>query len=154
MDSHFGAPQCDVTTISLTCPQPGELSAVAVLIGYWDPPVNNAVWSKSYCRPSCKVLTWTLCSCGMYDRRFDDQLVRCSRLRRMRVYICVYQSHCYRWCGTLNVSITWGSRFLGLIILGIILDLGGVTGDRIGFRYWKDPGPFVQFSGKCSPLNR
>ncbi|KAF9480069.1 amino acid permease [Pholiota conissans] len=35
---------------------------------------------------------------------------------------------------------------VGLIILGIILDLGGGPDhDRIGFRYWKDPGPFVQF---------
>jgi amino acid transporter len=36
----------------------------------------------------------------------------------------------------------------GLIILGIILDLGGGPDhDRIGFRYWKNPGPFVQFKG-------
>ncbi|OCH96470.1 amino acid permease [Obba rivulosa] len=34
----------------------------------------------------------------------------------------------------------------GLIILGIVLDLGGGPNhDRIGFRYWKHPGPFVQF---------
>lgn len=37
---------------------------------------------------------------------------------------------------------------VGLIILGIILDLGGGPNhDRIGFRYWKNPGPFVQFAG-------
>jgi hypothetical protein len=36
----------------------------------------------------------------------------------------------------------------GLIILGIVLDLGGGPDhDRIGFRYWKDPGPFVAFNG-------
>ncbi|KAF9243944.1 amino acid permease [Melanogaster broomeanus] len=36
----------------------------------------------------------------------------------------------------------------GLIILGIILDLGGGPNhDRIGFRYWKNPGPFVQYDG-------
>ncbi|CAE6465160.1 unnamed protein product [Rhizoctonia solani] len=36
----------------------------------------------------------------------------------------------------------------GLIILGIVLDLGGGPNhDRIGFRYWKNPGPFVQFAG-------
>lgn len=36
----------------------------------------------------------------------------------------------------------------GLIILGIILDLGGGPDhDRLGFRYWKHPGPFVQFDG-------
>ncbi|WVR04906.1 hypothetical protein IAU60_001918 [Kwoniella sp. DSM 27419] len=32
---------------------------------------------------------------------------------------------------------------LGLILFGLIYDLGGVHGhERIGFRYWKDPGPF------------
>jgi hypothetical protein len=55
----------------------------------------------------------------------------------------------------------------GLIILGIVLDLGGkfidsdptrviltlfyfIGGpnhDRLGFRYWKKPGPFVQYDG-------
>lgn len=34
----------------------------------------------------------------------------------------------------------------GLIILGIILDLGGGPDhDHIGFRYWRNPGPFVQY---------
>jgi amino acid permease len=33
-----------------------------------------------------------------------------------------------------------------LIILGLVIDLGGVPGTpRIGFRYWKDPGPFVEY---------
>ncbi|KAG0150850.1 hypothetical protein CROQUDRAFT_72322 [Cronartium quercuum f. sp. fusiforme G11] len=36
---------------------------------------------------------------------------------------------------------------VGVIILGIIVDLGGITGDRLGFRYWKDPGLFVQYRG-------
>ncbi|KAK1846456.1 amino acid transporter [Colletotrichum chrysophilum] len=32
-----------------------------------------------------------------------------------------------------------------LIILGLVIDLGGVPGTpRIGFRYWQDPGPFVE----------
>ncbi|KAG9028958.1 hypothetical protein FRB95_005873 [Tulasnella sp. JGI-2019a] len=37
---------------------------------------------------------------------------------------------------------------VGLVILGIIIDLGGApTHDRLGFRYWKHPGPFVQYQG-------
>ncbi|TFK76918.1 amino acid permease [Pluteus cervinus] len=37
---------------------------------------------------------------------------------------------------------------VGLIILGIVIDLGGGPNhDRLGFRYWKHPGPFAQFSG-------
>lgn len=32
--------------------------------------------------------------------------------------------------------------------MGIILDLGGGPDhERLGFRYWKNPGPFVQFDG-------
>lgn len=32
-----------------------------------------------------------------------------------------------------------------LIILGLVIDLGGIPGTpRTGFRYWKDPGPFVE----------
>lgn len=35
---------------------------------------------------------------------------------------------------------------VGLIILGIILDAGGGPDhDAIGFRYWRNPGPFVQY---------
>ncbi|KAK1223783.1 hypothetical protein PQX77_013307 [Marasmius sp. AFHP31] len=37
---------------------------------------------------------------------------------------------------------------VGLIILGIVLDLGGgPSRDRIGFRYWLNPGPFAQYNG-------
>ncbi|OQO00909.1 hypothetical protein B0A48_13598 [Cryoendolithus antarcticus] len=33
-----------------------------------------------------------------------------------------------------------------LILLGLVIDLGGVPGTpRIGFRYWKSPGPFVEY---------
>ena len=42
-----------------------------------------------------------------------------------------------------------------MIILGVILDLGGGPDhDRIGFRYWKNPGPFVQFLGIPGPEGR
>ncbi|GIZ38321.1 hypothetical protein CKM354_000174100 [Cercospora kikuchii] len=38
-----------------------------------------------------------------------------------------------------------------LIILGLVIALGGVSGvDRIGFRYWKSPGPFVEYIGTGS----
>ncbi|OJT12498.1 Lysine-specific permease [Trametes pubescens] len=44
---------------------------------------------------------------------------------------------------------------VGLLILGIVLDLGGGPNhDRIGFRYWKSPGPFVQFDGIASTKGR
>jgi amino acid transporter len=35
---------------------------------------------------------------------------------------------------------------VGLIVAGIVVDLGGSpNGDRIGFRYWKNPGPFNEY---------
>ncbi|TCD66321.1 hypothetical protein EIP91_001470 [Steccherinum ochraceum] len=44
---------------------------------------------------------------------------------------------------------------VGLIVLGIVLDLGGgPTHDRIGFRYWKHPGPFVQYAGIAGAKGR
>ncbi|KAN0065116.1 hypothetical protein ACQY0O_001613 [Thecaphora frezii] len=38
--------------------------------------------------------------------------------------------------------------FIGLILFGIIIDLGGGPNhDRLGFRYWKSPGTFNQYEG-------
>lgn len=38
--------------------------------------------------------------------------------------------------------------FVALIIFGLVIDLGGgPKGDRLGFRYWKDPGAFNQYNG-------
>lgn len=35
-----------------------------------------------------------------------------------------------------------------LIILGLVIDLGGIPGtSRIGFMYWRNPGPFVEYIG-------
>ena len=43
----------------------------------------------------------------------------------------------------------------GLIILGIVLDLGGGPDhDRLGFRFWKHPGPFVQYHGIAGAKGR
>lgn len=35
---------------------------------------------------------------------------------------------------------------IGIVIMGLVIDLGGVAGqERLGFRYWNDPGPFVEY---------
>lgn len=94
---------------------PTELSAAAVLIDYWHPNVNNALW-VAIC--IFVVLTINMLGAGAYG---EAEFIFAS----IKV-----------------ITIT------GLIILGIILDLGGgPNGDRIGFRYWKNPGPFVQYDG-------
>ncbi|EEY17056.1 proline-specific permease [Verticillium alfalfae VaMs.102] len=54
-----------------------------------------------------------------------------------------------RWYG--EVEVFSGSVkvlcFLGLILVSIVITSGGgPTGEAIGFRYWNNPGPFVQYN--------
>ncbi|EGN94272.1 hypothetical protein SERLA73DRAFT_96338 [Serpula lacrymans var. lacrymans S7.3] len=61
----------------------------------------------------------------------------------------VYGECEFIFCSIKVVTIT------GLIILGIIVDLGGGPNhDRIGFRYWRNPGLFVQYDGISGPKGR
>ncbi|KAK4701163.1 hypothetical protein P7C70_g5076, partial [Phenoliferia sp. Uapishka_3] len=43
---------------------------------------------------------------------------------------------------------------IGLILLGIIITAGGAGSDPIGFRYWRNPGPFQQENGIPGSLGR
>ncbi|KAJ3873806.1 amino acid permease/ SLC12A domain-containing protein [Lentinula edodes] len=44
---------------------------------------------------------------------------------------------------------------VGSIIMGLCIDLGGVSGQpRLGFQYWRNPGPFVQYLGIEGSLGR
>ncbi|KAL6890089.1 putative general amino acid permease [Trichoderma evansii] len=53
------------------------------------------------------------------------------------------------------MSIIKVLTIVGLIILSIVIDAGGgPNGEYIGFRYWKHPGPFVQYEGVKGPLGR
>ena len=41
-----------------------------------------------------------------------------------------------------------------MIVLGILVDLGGGPNhDHMGFRYWRDPGPFANHYGFTSTLD-
>ncbi|KAN0100779.1 amino acid-polyamine-Organocation superfamily protein [Tylopilus felleus] len=94
---------------------PAELSAAALLIDYWHPHVNNAVWVFMCI---VVVVTINMLGAGAYGEA----------------------EFCFASIKVLTIT--------GLIILGIVLDLGGGPDhDRIGFRYWKNPGPFVQYKG-------
>ncbi|KAF2811242.1 putative amino acid permease [Mytilinidion resinicola] len=45
------------------------------------------------------------------------------------------------WLAILKIML-----IVGIILMGLIIDLGGVPGQgRIGFRYWNHPGPFSQY---------
>jgi len=100
---------------------PAELSAAAVLIGFWS-DINPAVWITI---TMVVTITINMFGAGVYG---EAEFIFAS----IKV-----------------ITIT------GLIILGIVLDLGGGPNhDRLGFRYWKHPGPFVQFSGIAGSKGR
>jgi amino acid transporter len=151
---------------------PAELSAAAVLISFWNKAINPAAWIT---------ITMTVAIIINYLgvgksevtclNSFSSSLLWiCRCIWRGRVYFCVR----IKFCTGLSFQIlitTYRSikviAIVGLLILGIVLDLGGelywvkslnffvhtteMTGgpnhDRIGFRYWKTPGPFAHFDG-------
>jgi yeast amino acid transporter len=44
---------------------------------------------------------------------------------------------------------------IGLVLMGLVITLGGVPGQqRLGFHYWKNPGPFVQHLDLQGSLGR
>ncbi|KIP01622.1 hypothetical protein PHLGIDRAFT_96848 [Phlebiopsis gigantea 11061_1 CR5-6] len=93
---------------------PAELSAAALLIGFWTENVNDAAWISVFL---VVVVTINVFGAAAYG---EAEFVFAS----IKI-----------------ITIT------GLIILGIVLDLGGGPNhDRIGFRYWKHPGPFNQYN--------
>ncbi|PPQ89594.1 hypothetical protein CVT25_012339 [Psilocybe cyanescens] len=101
---------------------PAELSAASVLLGFWRPDINPAVW-VAMC--IVVVVTINMLGAGAYG---EAEFIFAS----IKV-----------------ITIT------GLIILGIVLDLGGGPDhDRLGFRYWKHPGPFHQFNGIAGAKGR
>ncbi|KAF7790736.1 hypothetical protein EIP86_001692 [Pleurotus ostreatoroseus] len=92
---------------------PAELSAGAVLIGYWNKTVNPAAWIT--------IFLVVVIVINLFGAR-------------------AYGEAEFIFASIKVITIT------GLIILGIVLDLGGGPNhDRLGFRYWKNPGPFNQF---------
>ncbi|KAF8313220.1 hypothetical protein DL93DRAFT_2059214 [Clavulina sp. PMI_390] len=94
---------------------PAELSAAAVLINYW---ISTSRVNNAAWISICIVVVIGIN--GMGARAYGEAEF---------------------WFASIKViTIT------GLIILGIVIDLGGgPSHDRIGFRYWKNPGPFVQY---------
>jgi amino acid permease len=61
----------------------------------------------------------------------------------------------------LPVSSSWGSSSTLVVSIELLvpyslfkIDLGGPDHDRLGFRYWKNPGPFVQFNGIAGTKGR
>ncbi|EJT98003.1 amino acid transporter [Dacryopinax primogenitus] len=94
---------------------PNEITAAAIVIGYWNQTINVAIWVSIFLVAVIGINFIGVAAYG--EAEF--------------------------WMSFIKVT-----TIVGLIILGIVLDLGGGPNhDRIGFRYWKHPGPFNQFNG-------
>ncbi|KAF9875762.1 amino acid permease [Colletotrichum karsti] len=88
---------------------PYELVASTLLIGYWNSPVNPAIWIT--------VILVIIVLLNLLPVRFFGEAEF--------------------WSAGMKVIL-----ILGLIFLSIVLFFGGGPNhDRLGFRYWKDPGP-------------
>ncbi|KAG0146739.1 hypothetical protein CROQUDRAFT_106890 [Cronartium quercuum f. sp. fusiforme G11] len=73
------------------------------------------------------------------------------------VTICGINFLGVRWYGEAEFLFSFlkVSTIVGLIVLGIVLDLGGGPDhDRMGFRYWINPGPFAQLDDIAGPTGR
>lgn len=68
---------------------------------------------------------------------------------RSRVLVRTLEDCIHRECPGYFIADFYTNRSkVFLILLGLVIDLGGVPGTpRIGFRYWNNPGPFVEYIG-------
>ncbi|BFZ59132.1 hypothetical protein YB2330_000135 [Saitoella coloradoensis] len=93
---------------------PLEITAAAIVVAYWDPDTNVAVYIS--------VFFVLICLVNYFGTRAYGEAEF--------------------WLSFIKVT-----AITGLIILGIVLFFGGGPNhDRIGFRYWKTPGPFAQYN--------
>lgn len=115
-----------------------ELSAAAVLINFWEPSakVNNAVWITICLLVALGI---NLMGAGQLHSRLRGQRHTKTSYRCIRgsgVYICVSFLEYRRSSLSLLILVERSIKVItivGLIILGIVLDLGGGPNhDRIG----------------------
>lgn len=88
---------------------PFEITTATLIIQYWDPPVNDALFITILLVIIVGLNYMPVASSGEAEFAFSS----------------------------LKLSL-----LLGLILLSIIISAGGgPSGERVGFRYWHDPGP-------------
>ncbi|WWC68293.1 uncharacterized protein I206_102217 [Kwoniella pini CBS 10737] len=95
---------------------PSEIIAASILISYWDTTFNNAH--------------------------------QAAYMIALMVGAAAINFFGVRWFGESEFFFAFIKIALvvGLIIAGLVVDLGGGPNhDRLGFRYWKDPGAFAEY---------
>ncbi|KAJ6562656.1 amino acid permease/ SLC12A domain-containing protein [Mycena capillaripes] len=100
---------------------PTEIISATLIIGFWDTGKDGLGMSNSHLAGYLTLL-----------------LFLCAGVNFLGV----------RWFGESEFGFACIkiALVLGCIIGGLVIDLGGgPSGERIGFRYWKDPGAFAPF---------
>ncbi|KZL74633.1 amino acid permease [Colletotrichum tofieldiae] len=99
---------------------PAEISAAATLIQFWNTSINPGVWITVFL---AFIITVNLCGVRLYGEgslQGEQTEVVFASIKIMTI--------------------------IGLIIGGLVIDLGGgPNGERIGFRYWQNPGAFNSY---------
>ncbi|KZF23912.1 hypothetical protein L228DRAFT_210037 [Xylona heveae TC161] len=101
-------------------------------------------------------LPFELTAAGLTIDFWNDKINNGVWVTVFLVVVCAIQIFGVRGYGEVEfiLAIIKILGIIGFMILGIIIDCGGVPTDNrgyIGFRYWKEPGAFRNgFSGFCS----
>ncbi|KAK9475049.1 amino acid permease/ SLC12A domain-containing protein [Dipodascopsis tothii] len=96
---------------------PTEIISASVIIGFWDDKMATASHTGGY-------------------------------IAALLILCCSINFFGVRWFGETEFvfALIKIALILGLIIVGLVIDLGGGPDhDRIGFRYWKNPGAFAAY---------
>ena len=149
---------------------PAELSAASVLIHFWNKEINSSVWIVV-----CMTLVIAINLLGAGERfhlikndlpgwfiAFTQVLTERQNLYLRKCWYWIWRSIFDAQCivpskSLLSSDSSFLELFLTLAASHINVDSthhsyldafsGGPNHDRIGFRYWKHPGPFTQFDG-------
>ncbi|CAK9442160.1 uncharacterized protein LODBEIA_P59030 [Lodderomyces beijingensis] len=107
-----------------------------------------------------KALGFVMGICDIYSTIIPNELAAVSVIMTYwtdlnpAIFITIFglvivavNSYNVKWYGEIEFffGLLKISLCAGLILLGLIIDLGGVPGQhRLGFQYWKNPGPFAE----------
>ncbi|KIJ21074.1 hypothetical protein PAXINDRAFT_66318 [Paxillus involutus ATCC 200175] len=121
----FAVMQTQPTILFHSIAVPVEISGAQLLIGYWDSkPDHQWIYIASMCLSACII--------NVFGVRY------CEHSRILLKMPC---------------SLALVTMITILVLVGLVINLGGAPDhERLGFRYWKDPGPFSR-AGLVSNLN-
>lgn len=133
------------------------MTAAAVIVSFWDSTTNAAAWITLF---GALVVIANL----LFVRVYGEMEFTFASLKIMLI-IGLNLMVCCRSDAAINSSDTWPfiqgtGRIYHVadqicVVQALVLVCGGGPDHEvIGFRYWRDPGPLVQYLGVPGPLGR